>query len=67
MKLTFQWLLRILIILSTIALLSIFLLYYFATRSIPNYDTEYKVSNLIQDMDIIRDNKGVPHLSLIHI
>ena len=62
MKLTFQWLLRILIILSTIALLSIFLLYYFATRSIPNYDTEYKVSNLIQDMDIVRDNKGVPHI-----
>ena len=62
MKLTFQWLLRILIILSTIALLCIFLLYYFATRSIPNYDTEYKVSNLIQDMDIVRDNKGVPHI-----
>jgi len=62
MKLTFQWLLRLLITLITIALLSIFLMYYFSLRSIPNYNKEYEVNNIIKDIEIVRDSKGVPHI-----
>ena len=62
MKLTFQWLLRLLITLITIALLSILLMYYFALRSIPNYNKDYEVNNIIKDIEIVRDSKGVPHI-----
>jgi penicillin amidase len=62
MAITFRWLLRLFIAFSVVFLLSLFLLYYFASRSLPDYNIETAVSGLQDELEIVRDNKGVPHI-----
>lgn len=62
MTVTFRWLLRLFIALSAVFLLGVALLYYFASRSLPDYNAEIVVDHDIQDIEIVRDNKGVPHI-----
>ncbi len=58
----FRWLLRLFIAFSVIFLLFVALLYYFASGSIPDYNTEISVDHKIDEIEIVRDNKGVPHI-----
>ena len=37
-------------------------IYYLASRSLPDYDKEIRVSGLTADVEIVRDNSGVPHI-----
>ncbi len=62
MAITFRWLLRLFVALSVIFLVSLSLLYYFASRSLPDYDLERSVAGLRGDLEIVRDNKAVPHI-----
>ena len=62
MSKSFTWLLRIFIAVSVLFILSITLLYYFASRSIPDYNVDYKVDRISQDIEIVRDNNGIPHI-----
>ena len=59
---SFKWLFRIFLILSAIAFTGLILLYYFAISSIPDYSNTYTLDNEIKDIEIVRDNKGVPHV-----
>ena len=59
---TFNWLFRVLLVLALLAFLLCALIYYFATRSLPDYDREYNTSGNADTMEIVRDNKGVPHI-----
>ena len=51
-----------------------FLLYWFFSRSVPDYDGTLRVAGISGEVEIVRDNATVPHifgptdeLSLIHI
>lgn len=58
----FRWLLRIasgLILLSV----GVFVLgYYFASRSLPDYDNNYQMAGISAPIEIVRDNANVPHI-----
>jgi penicillin amidase len=62
MSTLFRWLLRLFIAVSVLFLLALALLYYFASQSIPDYNAEYSVKNVSENIEIVRDNKGVPHI-----
>jgi penicillin amidase len=62
MSRSFKWLLRVFIAASVLFLLSLLLLYYFASRSIPNYNADYSVGGVSDNVEIVRDNKGIPHI-----
>ncbi|MDI3337294.1 penicillin acylase family protein [Defluviimonas aestuarii] len=58
----FRWLLRIF---SGLLLLSagvITLAYYFATRSLPDYDEDYRLDGIDAPVEIVRDTADVPHI-----
>lgn len=65
MSKSFTWLLRIFISASVLFLLSLVLLYYFASRSIPEYNANYSVERISDNVEIVRDNKGIPHIFAI--
>ena len=57
---------RVLIWLTSTALvlgvLTVLTIYYLASRSLPDYDAEVPVSGITADIEIVRDNSGVPHI-----
>ncbi|THH38731.1 penicillin acylase family protein [Aliishimia ponticola] len=58
----FRWLLRIaggLVLLVLLALLGV---YYFASRSLPDYDRTIETAGLGAPVEIVRDNANVPHI-----
>jgi len=59
---TFKWLFRVFLLLSALFLGILILVYYFSIQSIPDYNTSYLIENKIEDIEIVRDNKGVPHI-----
>lgn len=38
------------------------LMYYFASRSLPDYDSTYSVTGIAAPVEIVRDNANVPHI-----
>ena len=58
----FQWLLRIFTGLIVVALLAIFLMYWLASRSLPDYSADHQVAGINQPVEIVRDNANVPHI-----
>ncbi|WP_144023377.1 penicillin acylase family protein, partial [Brevirhabdus pacifica] len=62
MALAFRWLLRIFVALVVLAVLALSLVYYFASRSLPDYTAEYRVRGAEQRIEIIRDNANIPHI-----
>ncbi len=62
MATTFRWLLRLFIALAVLSLAGIGLVYYLATRSLPDYNRDYQVSGLTGPVEIVRDNHDVPHI-----
>ena len=62
MALTFRWLLRILTGLLVLCVLTLALLYYFGSRSLPDYNTDHSVRGLNAPLEIVRNNANVPHI-----
>lgn len=62
MALAFRWLLRIFVVLLVLSLAALTLVYYFASRSLPDYNAEYVVSGTQEPIQIIRDHANVPHI-----
>lgn len=62
MALVFQWLVRIAGGLITLSVIAIVLLYWFASRSIPEYDARVDVAGISAPVEIVRDNANVPHI-----
>ncbi len=62
MAIVFKWLLRLtggMILLALLALLSV---YYLASRSLPDYSKDLKVTGITAPVEIVRDHANVPHI-----
>ncbi|EAR52156.1 putative penicillin acylase (penicillin amidase) [Oceanicola granulosus HTCC2516] len=62
MALLFHWLLRIATALVVLGIAAFALAYYFAARSLPDYDRTYEVAGISAPVEIVRDNANVPHI-----
>jgi len=62
MAFLFRWLLRIAIGLIVLTVAALALVYYFASRSLPDYDGSFSVAGISAPVEIIRDNANVPHI-----
>ncbi|MDU8941939.1 penicillin acylase family protein [Ovoidimarina sediminis] len=58
----FRWLLRFVTAVIVLALSTVMLLYWFASRSIPDYTATHEVWGLGGPIEIVRDNANVPHV-----
>lgn len=59
---TFRWLLRIFITLAALTILAVTLVYYFASRSLPDYNASFDVTGISAPLEIVRDTADVPHI-----
>ena len=62
MALVFRWLLRAVLALVGLVVLAIGLAYYFASRSLPDYDGTWEVAGISAPVEIVRDTADVPHI-----
>lgn len=62
MSQTFRWLLRIFTALIVLGLAVLVLIYWFASRSIPDYSADFSVGGLEGATEIVRDHANVPHI-----
>ncbi|WP_323041980.1 penicillin acylase family protein [Gemmobacter sp.] len=62
MPTAFRWLLRIFIGLVLLTALILAFLWTVLTRSIPDYDTGWRVDGISAPMEIVRNNANVPHI-----
>ncbi|MFZ7089717.1 penicillin acylase family protein [Primorskyibacter sp. 2E233] len=62
MALVFRWLLRLVSLSIVLTVLGALMVYYLASRSLPEYDKTMPVAGITADIEIIRDNAGVPHI-----
>ena len=62
MALAFRWLLRFVVGVLALGLISLVLLYWFFSRSIPDYTENFRVRDVAGPMEIVRDNANVPHI-----
>ena len=58
----FRWLTRITTGLVLLAIAMTILLYWFFSRSIPDYTGDFRVAGLSAPVEIVRDNANVPHI-----
>ena len=58
----FRWLIRITVGLIVLSVLTVCLIYWLASRSLPDYDATVEVPNLSAPVEIVRDNANVPHI-----
>jgi penicillin amidase len=58
----FLWLFRAATGLIVLAVIGILLIYWFASRSLPDYDKTLRVSGLTSPVEIVRNNANVPHI-----
>ena len=62
MAVVFQWLVRLAAVLIVLSVMGIALVYYLASRSLPNYDAVVRVPGISDTIEIVRDNANVPHI-----
>ncbi|MGC1503678.1 MAG: penicillin acylase family protein [Sulfitobacter sp.] len=62
MALIFRWLIRLAATLVVLSVLTIGLVYWLASRSLPEYTDDVAVSGLAAPVEIVRDNANVPHI-----
>ena len=62
MALLFRWLLRLVSVMIFMIVGTFGLAYYFASRSLPDYDAEFVGRGLNAPVEIVRDNANVPHI-----
>ncbi|MEZ5912041.1 MAG: penicillin acylase family protein [Paracoccaceae bacterium] len=62
MATAFRWLLTAFTMLLVLAVLSLTAVYYFLSRSLPDYSGDFAVSGLTQPVEIVRNNANVPHI-----
>lgn len=60
--LIFRWLVRITAGLLAASVVLVVLIYWFASRSLPDYDATVRVSGPSAPIEIVRDNANVPHI-----
>ena len=62
MALLFKWLLRLATLAFVLAVAAVTLAWYFASRSLPDYNGTYTVAGISAPVEIVRDNADVPHI-----
>ncbi|MCT4559323.1 MAG: penicillin acylase family protein [Pelagimonas sp.] len=62
MALVFKWLFRLVSLGITLGVLAVLLVYYLASRSLPDYDKTRPVAGITADIEIVRDHSGIPHI-----
>ena len=62
MALIFRWLIRLASALIVLGVGVLVLAYYFASRSLPDYDGTLAVAGITAPVEIVRDNANVPHI-----
>lgn len=62
MAVVFQWLVRLTATLIALSVLAVAMIYYLASRSLPDYDAEVRVLGISNTVEIVRDNANVPHI-----
>lgn len=62
MERVFRWLMRLLGVALLLFVAAVTLVYYFASRSLPDYDAAYRLAGIDADVEIVRDNANVPHI-----
>lgn len=58
----FRWLTRIVSGLLILGLITVSMVYYFASRSLPDYSATYAVPGLAAPVEVVRDTADVPHI-----
>ena len=58
----FRWLLRATVTLIVLALAGFSLIWWFASRSLPDYDGTFAVQGVTARVEIVRDHSDVPHI-----
>ena len=58
----FRWLLRLTVALIVLLVLAVTLIWYFAIRSLPDYDASYRVEGISAPVEIVRSTEDVPHI-----
>ena len=58
----FRWLLRLATAAVVLIVGAVDLVYYFASRSLPDYSGTYDVAGITAPVEIVRDNADVPHI-----
>lgn len=62
MSTVFRWSLRVFLVLAVLTALALTLVYYFASRSIPDYSATHRVPGLSGPVEIVRNNSNLPHI-----
>ena len=62
MAFLFRWLLRVFTGLMLVVFLALGVVYWMASRSLPDYDATHQVSGLTGPVEIVRDHANVPHI-----
>ncbi|MCV3270916.1 penicillin acylase family protein [Roseobacter sinensis] len=62
MALVFKWLMRITTAAVALVVLCVCMVYYLASRSLPDYDKTLELPYLTAEVEIVRDNANVPHI-----
>jgi penicillin amidase len=62
MAMLFRWLIRLASALIVFGVAMFALAYYFASRSLPDYEGTLKVAGISAPVEIVRDNANVPHI-----
>ena len=58
----FRWLLRLVVTVLVISVLAFGAIYYFVSRSLPQYSDERSIAGLHAKVEIVRDTADVPHI-----
>lgn len=62
MFLVFRWMLRLFTGMIVLSLLAGVILYYFLSRSLPDYDEDFAIAGISAPVEIVRNNDNVPHI-----
>ena len=62
MAVIFRWLVRLASAMVVLGVAALLLAYYFASRSLPDYNAQFDVSGVSAPVEIVRDNANVPHI-----
>ena len=58
----FRWLLRLFVGTTLLAIASVVVLYWFFSRSIPDYAATWESEGISAQVEVVRDNASVPHI-----
>ena len=58
----FRWMLRLFTGLIVLTLLALVILYYFLSRSLPDYGESFTIEGITAPVEIVRNNDNVPHI-----